>query len=112
MRERNKLDAAISSYARLEADYRDGVEMIELASAEGEGGLVAEAEASLKSLQARAGDLELQSLLSGEADSNDAYLEIHAGAGGTESQDWASMLMRMYIRWGEKNKIKCLHPHH
>jgi peptide chain release factor 2 len=99
MRERNKLDAAISNYARLESDYRNSIEMIELASAEGEGGLVAEAEASLKALQARAGELEMQSLLSGEADGNDAYLEIHAGAGGTESQDWASMLLRMYTRW-------------
>ena len=106
MRERNKLDAAVTNYARLESDFRNGVEMIELAAAEGEGGLVAEAEASLKALQARAGELELQSLLSGEADGNDAYLEIHAGAGGTESQDCASMLLRMYARWAERRGFK------
>ena len=106
MRERTKLDAAIANYARLESDYRDGVEMIDLAAAEGEGGLVAEAEASLKALQARASELELQTLLSGEADGNDAFLEIHAGAGGTESQDWASMLLRMYMRWAERRGFK------
>ena len=106
MRERNKLDAAISNYLGLESDYRDSVEMIELAAAEGEGGLVAEAEASLKALQARAGELEMQSLLSGEADGNDAFIEIHAGAGGTESQDWASMLLRMYMRWAERRGFK------
>ena len=106
MRERNKLEAAIAGYMRLEADFRDGTEMIDLAAAEGEGGLVAEAEAALKALQARAGELELESLLSGEADGNDAYIEIHAGAGGTESQDWASMLLRMYMRWAERRGFK------
>jgi peptide chain release factor 2 len=106
MRERNKLDAAIEGYRRLERDFHDASEMIELASAEGDAGLVAEAETQLRSVKTRAGDLELQSLLSGEADGNDCYVEIHAGAGGTESQDWASMLFRMYNRWAERRGYK------
>jgi peptide chain release factor 2 len=106
MRERNKLDAAIEGYRRLERDYNDAVEMIELAGAEGDAGLVSEAEAQLRSVKARSGELELQSLLSGEADGNDCYVEIHAGAGGTESQDWASMLFRMYNRWAERRGFK------
>lgn len=106
MRERNKLDAAIEGYRRLEAEFSDATGMIELASAEGDAALVAEAEGQLRAVKARAGELELQSLLSGEADGNDCYVEIHAGAGGTESQDWASMLFRMYNRWSERRGFK------
>jgi len=106
MRERNKLENALSDYTRLDAEFKDSVGMIELASAEGEAALVAEAERSLRQVAGRAGKLEMQSLFSGEADGNDAYLEIHAGAGGTESQDWASMLLRMYTRWAERHDFR------
>ena len=106
MRERNKLDKALSDYARLEGDFKDGVEMIGLADEEGDKTLVAEAEHGLKQLAERAHDLEMQSLFSGEADGNDCYIEIHAGAGGTESQDWASMLYRMYTRWAERHGFR------
>ena len=106
MRERNKLDKAISDFARLDADFRDSVGMIELASAEGDASLVGEAEQSLRQVAGLAHDLEMQSLFSGEADGNDCYLEIHAGAGGTESQDWASMLLRMYTRWAERHDFR------
>src|SRR6185503_8356095 len=80
--------------------------LIELGEAEGDQGSVAEAEAQLKVLQARAAKRELESLLSGEADANDCYVEIHAGAGGTEAQDWAEMLARMYVRWAEQHGYK------
>jgi len=106
MRERTRLDESISSYLGLERELNDSVGMIELAEAEGDKDLVAEAEAGLAGLKARARALELDSMLSGEADSNDAYLEVHAGAGGTESQDWASMLLRMYMRWAESKGYK------
>jgi len=106
MRERNKLDTSLAQFARLEADYSDTVEMIDLADAEGDAALVKESEETLRAVAKRAADLELQSLLSGEADGNDCYLEIHAGAGGTESQDWASMLFRMYTRWAEREGFK------
>jgi peptide chain release factor 2 len=106
MRERNKLDTSLTEFTRLEADYNDTVEMIDLADAEGDAALVKESEEALRLVAKRAGDLELQSLLSGEADGNDCYLEIHAGAGGTESQDWASMLFRMYTRWAEREGFK------
>src|SRR5262245_37745187 len=99
MRERNKIESALAAYTGLESQYNDAVGMIELAAEEGDAGLVKESEEALRKIQARAADLEMQSLFSGEADGNDCYLEIHAGAGGTESQDWASMLFRMYTRW-------------
>jgi peptide chain release factor 2 len=80
--------------------------MIEMAEAEGEASLVAEAEKTIGALAARADAMKLESMLSGEADANDSYLEIHAGAGGTESQDWAEMLERMYTRWAERHGYK------
>lgn len=80
--------------------------MIELGEAEEDQAVVAEAEKALAALQARAAKLELESLLSGEADGNDCFVEVHAGAGGTESQDWAEMLLRMYIRWAEQHGHK------
>jgi peptide chain release factor 2 len=80
--------------------------LIEMGEAEGEPEIVAEAEASLEALRARAAKIELESLLSGEADGNDAYLEVHAGAGGTEAQDWALILQRMYVRWAERHDCK------
>ena len=106
MRERNRLDAAVSGYLALEKDFNDSVELLELAEAENDEAMVADAESSLKALKARAGEEELKSLLSGEADANDTYLEINAGAGGTESQDWAQMLLRMYTRWAERRGFK------
>ena len=102
MRERQALSEAIDTYRRIEEDLSANAEMVELAEAEGDADLVTEAEANLKSLAKDAAQKELEALLNGEADSNDTFLEINAGAGGTESCDWASMLARMYVRWAEK----------
>jgi peptide chain release factor 2 len=99
MRERNKLDAAMGAILGLERDLRDSIELAEMAEAEGDETLVDEAHATLKGVQERAAKAELEALLSGEADGNDAYIEFNSGAGGTESQDWAQMLLRMYTRW-------------
>ena len=106
MRERNKLDAGMGGIISLERDLRDSLELAEMAEAEGDSGLVDEAHATLRKVQARAAQAELEALLSGEADSNDAYIEINSGAGGTESQDWASMLLRMYARWANSKGYK------
>ncbi|MFN0115303.1 MAG: peptide chain release factor 2 [Paracoccaceae bacterium] len=102
MRERQALTDAISTYRRIERDLRDNVELIELGEAEGDASVVAEAEAAMRVLRALAAEKELEALLNGEADGNDTFLEINAGAGGTESCDWAAMLARMYVRWAEK----------
>ncbi len=102
MRERQALLDAIETYRRIDGDLSANAEMVELAEAEGDPDLVAEAEANLKALSAMAAQKELEALLNGEADANDTFLEINAGAGGTESCDWASMLARMYVRWAEK----------
>ena len=101
MRDRQVLMDALETYRRIERDLKDNVELIELGEAEGDGEIVAEAEASLKALKEMAAAKELEALLDGEADGNDTFLEINAGAGGTESCDWASMLARMYVRWAE-----------
>ena len=106
MRERTRLDAAISSCREIERELSDNVEIAELGEEEGEEAVVADAVAALRALAKRARRLRLEALLSGEADGNDCYLEVHAGAGGTESQDWAEMLMRMYIRWAERHDYK------
>jgi peptide chain release factor 2 len=106
MRERQKLDTSLSAVKTLENELADATGLIEMAEAEGDAAMVADAEASVVTLQKRAEQLRLQSMLSGEADGNDTYLEIHAGAGGTESQDWASMLFRMYTRWAERHGYK------
>jgi peptide chain release factor 2 len=106
MRERQRLDQSITQIRKLEAELADATGMIEIAQAEGEEALVAEAEKSIEALADRAERLKLESMLSGEADANDSYLEIHAGAGGTESQDWAEMLFRMYTRWAERHGYK------
>jgi len=103
MRERQRLDESVSAIRKLDAELADALGMIELAEAEGETGLLAEAEKGIEALHKRVDELKLQSMLSGEADANDSYLEIHAGAGGTESQDWAEMLERMYTRWAERH---------
>jgi peptide chain release factor 2 len=102
MRERQGLLDALSTYQMIEQGLRDNVELIEMGEAEGDAEIVTEAENALKSLTEVAAAKELEALLDGEADSNDTFLEINAGAGGTESCDWASMLARMYVRWAEK----------
>ncbi len=106
MRERQALIDAVGTYKRIAQGLRDNVELIELGEMEGDAEIVAEAEASLKALLADAAEKELEALLDGEADGNDTFLEINAGAGGTESQDWAEMLARMYTRWAERKGYK------
>lgn len=106
MRERTQLDTAIRGYRELENGVRDNAEMIKMAEVEGDQALIDEAEKALFALKAVADQRELESLLSGEADHNDCYLEVNAGAGGTEAQDWAQMLLRMYIRWSEQHGYK------
>ena len=102
MRERQGLIDAVGTYKLIDGGLRDNAELIELGEAEGDAGIVTEAEAALADLAKLAAGKELEALLNGEADSNDTFLEINAGAGGTESCDWASMLARMYVRWAEK----------
>jgi peptide chain release factor 2 len=106
MQERTALDDQLTALSRIEQELDDQVTLIELGEAEDDDKVVAEAEASLRKLKAEVARRELEALLSGEADSNDCYLEVHAGAGGTESQDWASMLLRMYARWAEAHDFK------
>ena len=106
MRERTHLETAINGYRTLERELADSLDLIEMGEAEGDAEVVADAERTLYSLKARAAKLELESLLSGEADANDCYLEVNAGAGGTEAQDWAEMLLRMYLRWAEQHGCK------
>ncbi len=101
MRERQGLIDALGGYKLIEQGLRDNVELIEMGEIEGDDEIVAEAEAALLALKATAAQKELEALLNGEADSNDTFLEINAGAGGTESCDWALMLARMYTRWAE-----------
>ena len=103
MRERTILEKRLGDFRALEGGLNDNRDMIALAEAEGEAGLVAEAEKALAELRDRARKAQVAALLSGEADANDAYVEVHAGAGGTESQDWAEMLARMYVRWAEQH---------
>jgi peptide chain release factor 2 len=106
MRERQRLDASISAVRALEQELSDAVGLLEMAEAEEDGPMIADAEKTITALRERAEMLSLQSMLSGEADGNDTYLEVHAGAGGTESQDWAEMLLRMYVRWAERKGYK------
>ena len=106
MRERDALDDRLNAIGRIEQELDDQLTMIELGESEKDEKTVAEAEAALKRLKAEVARRELEALLSGEADANDCYLEVHAGAGGTESQDWANMLMRMYVRWAEQHGYK------
>ncbi|MBS4084544.1 MAG: peptide chain release factor 2 [Rhizobiales bacterium] len=106
MQERTSLEDALGSIRRIETDLSDSIELIALGEAEKDEATVKDAEAKLAELKAETGRRQMEALLSGEADANDAYLEVHAGAGGTESQDWASMLLRMYTRWAEQHKYK------
>jgi len=106
MRERQTLESALNTYASLEQRLNDNIELTEMAEAEGEEDVIAEALAELQTLRQDVQKQEVEALLSGEADANDCYVEIHSGAGGTESQDWAQMLMRMYMRWAERRGYK------
>jgi peptide chain release factor 2 len=106
MRERRRLDEAIAATRAIESELDGTVELIELADAEGDTELADEGAKSLAELAARADRDKVKALLAGEADGNDTYIEVNAGAGGTESQDWAGMLSRMYSRWGERHGLK------
>jgi peptide chain release factor 2 len=106
MRQRDELEVQVKAVKAFEAGIRDNSELIEMGEAEGDAGVVKDAEQALEALLQQARTAQIETLLSGEADANDAYLEIHAGAGGTESQDWANMLLRMYTRWAERRKFK------
>src|SRR4029079_8204978 len=106
MRERRRLDEAIGATYAIQKDLDETVELIELAEAEGDDSLVDDGVASLASLADRAERDKVAALLAGEADANDTYVEVNAGAGGTESQDWAEMLQRMYTRWAERHGMK------
>eukprot|EP00913_Durusdinium_trenchii_P021292 g20005.t1 len=106
MRERQQLDESISGVKLMERQLSDNVELIELGEEEGDEAIVKDAEEALKALRTEAARRQVEAMLSGEADSNDTYVEVHSGAGGTESQDWANMLLRMYTRWAERSGFK------
>jgi peptide chain release factor 2 len=106
LREKNQLDGALNGARGLERDLKDHLELLEMAESEGDQTMIAEAEEALNGLRKRAETMELESLLSGEADANDCYLEVNAGAGGTEAQDWANILLRMYSRWADQHGHK------
>lgn len=106
MRERQSLDDSINAITGLSRALDDNIGLIELGEEEGDVSVVSEAEAAIRSLAGEVKARQIETMLSGEADSNDTYIEVHAGAGGTESQDWASMLLRMYTRWAERRRFK------
>ncbi|MGH6967850.1 MAG: peptide chain release factor 2 [Stellaceae bacterium] len=106
MRERTRLEKGVGGYRRIEQELADTIALAEMAEAESDQAMLDEAQKTLAKLRDDVKARELDSLLSGEADGNDAYLEVHAGAGGTEAQDWAEMLLRMYIRWAEQHGYK------
>jgi peptide chain release factor 2 len=106
MRERRRLDEAITATRAIESELADTAELIEMAEAEGDQAMADDGVAALAELAERAQRDKVQALLAGEADGNDTYIEVNAGAGGTESQDWAGMLSRMYSRWGERHGLK------
>ncbi|GBQ30573.1 translation peptide chain release factor 2 [Gluconacetobacter sacchari DSM 12717] len=106
MRERTLLAGQVEGVLRLEADVRDTLDLVELAEMEGDEAVLKDAMRMLRDLAEEAKRREIESLLSGEADSNDCYMEVNAGAGGTEAQDWAEMLLRMYTRWAEQHGYK------
>ena len=99
MRERTGVETGITVIENIEREFAENLELLALGETEGETEIVAEAEAALIAIGAGAAKRELETLLSGEADANDCYIEVHAGAGGTEAQDWAEMMLRMYARW-------------
>ena len=106
MQERTSIEDSLGGIGRIEQELDDQVTMIELGEAENDQSVIAEAETALRKLKSDVDRRQLEALLSGEADSSDTYLEVHAGAGGTESQDWANMLLRMYTRWAEQHGFK------
>jgi peptide chain release factor 2 len=106
MRERTRLDRGVNGYLKIQREVDDTLALAEMAEADGDQTMLDEAQKTLEALQADVKARELESLLSGEADANDCYLEVHAGSGGTEAQDWAEMLLRMYMRWGEQHGYK------
>ena len=106
MRERNQVEKSLEDFRSLEQELSDAVELIEMGEAEGDEEIIADAEAALEALVSIAKTKRIESLLSGEADGNDTYFEVHAGAGGTESQDWTEMLVRMYTRWADQRGYK------
>jgi peptide chain release factor 2 len=106
MRERTQLEGGIKAVDDVGRDLSDNIELLEMGEIEGDTDVVSEAEQALEKLHKFAAKEELQTLLSGEADGNDCYLEVHAGAGGTEAQDWTQMLLRMYTRWAEQHGHK------
>lgn len=106
MQEQSHLENLIQTQETLESDLADNIELLEMAKAENDNSSAKEAEDALVTLARRAKQLEIESMFSGEADANDCFLEIHSGAGGTESCDWAAMLLRMYLRWAEQHGFK------
>jgi peptide chain release factor 2 len=106
MRERTDLEERLGSLARFEAEREDAITLVELGESEGDPGTEQEGIVQLKALKAEAERRQVEALLSGEVDPNDTYIEVHSGAGGTESCDWARMLFRMYARWAERHKYK------
>ncbi|AHJ62037.1 Bacterial Peptide Chain Release Factor 2 (RF-2) [Granulibacter bethesdensis] len=106
MRERTRLASQVEGVLRMESEVSDATELAEMAEADGDEAMATDARRMLETIAAEAKRLEIESLLSGEADGNDAYLEINSGAGGTEAQDWAEMLLRMYTRWAEAHGYK------
>ena len=106
MRERTELEEKLGLVAKIERELDDAVTLVELGEAEGDADTEKEGVALLKGIKAEAERRQVEALLSGEADGNDTYIEVHSGAGGTESQDWTRMLFRMYARWAERRKFK------
>lgn len=106
MRERQHLETSITGIRALEQGLRDNADLIEMGEEEGDADVVSEAEDAIRAIKADVDKRQIETLLSGEADSNDTYIEVHSGAGGTESQDWAQMLLRMYMRWAERSAMK------
>ena len=106
MQERQFLDTAIGAVKRLDQALSDNIELIAMGEEEKDPEIVTEAEAAIRAIKDETDRRQIDTLLSGEADSNDTYVEVHSGAGGTESQDWASMLLRMYTRWADRSKFK------
>jgi peptide chain release factor 2 len=106
MRERTELEDRLGGIAKLERELEDSLTLIDLGESEGDQATVNEGEQGIRAVEAEAARRQVESLLSGEADSNDCYVEVHSGAGGTESQDWTNMLMRMYSRWAERRGFR------
>ena len=106
MRERTTLDEQIGAIRRMDRDLEDALTLIELGELEDDDGVVREGEAAIRALEVEGARRQVETMLAGEADANDTFVELHSGAGGTESQDWAQMLLRMYGRWAERRGYK------